>query len=205
MNIDTERLITEVRLRPVIWDLSHVFYKDRDARISAWQEVCKELIPDFDDKSESEKKDIDKQVQQRWKTARDAYVRCKATLKNIPSGSGGKKRKTYVYFEFMKFLDNKRELNTEDSILPNEKPNQNETAEYQNEGAVVSQPTGNEGTLEPQHSTSDDSNINQNSKTASNGGRFAVSVALNAFLEPTVSADGLDVRSALTVWTYGQH
>lgn len=109
-------------------------------------------------------------MQQRWKTARDAYVRCKATLKNVPSGSGGKKRKTYVYFEFMKFLDNKRELNTEDSILSNEEPNQNETAG--NEGAVVSQPTGNEGTVEPQPSTSDDSNINRNSqRPASNRGR----------------------------------
>lgn len=43
----------------------------------------------------------------------------------------------------MKFLDNKRKLNTEDSILSNADPNQNETAG--NEGAVVSHPTGNEG------------------------------------------------------------
>lgn len=60
MNIDTERLITEVRLSPPIWDLSSAFYKDRDAKISAWRQVCKELIPDFDDKSDSEKKDIGK-------------------------------------------------------------------------------------------------------------------------------------------------
>lgn len=101
---------------------------------------------------------------------------------NVPSGSGGKKRKTYyVYFEFMKFLDNKRELNTEDSILSNEEPNQNETAENEgtvvshptgNEGAVVSRPTGNEETVEPQSSNSDDSNINRNSKRpAFNRGR----------------------------------
>lgn len=58
INIDTERLITEVRFLPAIWDLSSVFYKDRDAKLSAWQEVCEELIPDFDGKSDSEKKDI---------------------------------------------------------------------------------------------------------------------------------------------------
>lgn len=49
MNIDTERLITEVHLRPELWDLSSVFYKDRDAKISAWQEVCKELIHSIKD------------------------------------------------------------------------------------------------------------------------------------------------------------
>ncbi|CAF4947139.1 unnamed protein product [Pieris macdunnoughi] len=74
----------------------------------------------------------------------------------------------------MKFMDNKRELNTEDSILPNEEPNQNETTG--NEGAVVSHPTGYEeavvtepngiqGILEPQPSTFDDSNIYQNSQS----------------------------------------
>lgn len=60
MNIDTERLITEVRLRPALWDLSYDLYKDRDAKKSAWKEVCKELIPDFDEKSDGEKKDIGK-------------------------------------------------------------------------------------------------------------------------------------------------
>lgn len=131
-------------------------------------------------------------MQQRWKTARDAYVRCKATLNNVPSGSGGRKRKTYVYFEFMKFLDNKRELNTEDSILSNEEPNQRETAGNEgavvshptgnegadvshptgNDGAVVSQPTGNQGSVESQPSTSDSYNINLNNpRPASNRGR----------------------------------
>lgn len=98
-------------------------------------------------------------MQQRWKTARDAYVNKMASLNNVPSGSESKKRKTYVYFEFMKFLDNKRELNTEDSILSNEEPNQNETAGNEdavvshptgNEGAVVTQPTANEATVESQ-------------------------------------------------------
>ncbi|CAH1976803.1 unnamed protein product [Acanthoscelides obtectus] len=119
MNIDTERLITEVRLRPSLWDLCCPLYKDRDARIKAWQEVCQELIPNFNDQPDSEKKTTEKQVQQRWKTARDAYTRCKAALNNIPSGSGGVRKKKYVYFEFMKFLDKTQQLNTEDSILKN--------------------------------------------------------------------------------------
>lgn len=77
----------------------------------------------------------------------------------------------------MKFLDNKRELNTEDSILSNEEPNQNETAGNEgtvvyhptgNEGAVVTQSTANEATVESQPSTSDDSNINRNSQRPAN-------------------------------------
>lgn len=49
----------------------------------------------------------EKNVQQRWKTARDAYMRCKNVLKNTPSGSGGSKKKVFIYFEDMKFLDKK--------------------------------------------------------------------------------------------------
>jgi len=39
MNIDTERVISEVRLNPPLWDLSCNAYKDHDAKIKAWQEV----------------------------------------------------------------------------------------------------------------------------------------------------------------------
>ncbi|CAH1983680.1 unnamed protein product [Acanthoscelides obtectus] len=56
MNIDTERLITEVRLRPSLWDLCCPLYKDQDARIKAWQEVCQELIPNFNDQPTARKR-----------------------------------------------------------------------------------------------------------------------------------------------------
>lgn len=59
-------------------------------------------------------------MQQRWKTARDAYMRCKNVLKNTPFGSGGSKKKVYIYFEYMKFLDKKHQAEVEDSIESNQ-------------------------------------------------------------------------------------
>ncbi|CAK1583057.1 unnamed protein product [Parnassius mnemosyne] len=117
MNIDTERVISEVHLRPQLWDLSCEHYKDRDAKIKAWLEVCQAITQNYDELSDNEKKLIEKQVRQRWKTARDAYVRSKATLKNIKSGSGGGNIKKYVFFDCMHFLDKNQVVNTEDSIL----------------------------------------------------------------------------------------
>lgn len=47
----------------------------------------------------------EKLIQQRWKTARDAFFRCKASMKNTPSGSGAKKIKKYVYYDELSFLN----------------------------------------------------------------------------------------------------
>nr|XP_022904555.1 uncharacterized protein LOC111416693 [Onthophagus taurus] len=116
MNIDTERLITEVRLQPQLWDLSHNLYKDRDARLKGWLEVCQTLFPNWGDLSDGAKKDIDRSIQQRWKTANDRYVRCRNTLKNTRSGAGGGKLKKYVYFDLMEFLDKHHAVGIEDSL-----------------------------------------------------------------------------------------
>ncbi|KAG5888281.1 hypothetical protein JTB14_006669 [Gonioctena quinquepunctata] len=118
MYIDTERLITAVRLRPMLWDLSHNLYKERDAKLKAWIEVCQSLFPNFDALCDSGKKLIEKNVLQRWKTARDAYVRCRAM--NTKSGSGSEKRKKYIYFENMQFIDKKHVEKTEDSFEANQ-------------------------------------------------------------------------------------
>ncbi|CAK1592627.1 unnamed protein product [Parnassius mnemosyne] len=119
-NIDTERVITEVRIRPPLWDLSHDLFKDKDAKLQAWFGVYKALLPDFNDLSENDKKDFEKSVQQRWRTARDAYMRCKNSMKSVKSGSEGGKRTKYVFFKHLQFLDKKHVADTEDSIEENE-------------------------------------------------------------------------------------
>ncbi|XP_025200411.1 uncharacterized protein LOC112600442 isoform X1 [Melanaphis sacchari] len=152
MNIDTERVISEVHLRPPLWDLSCVLYKDRDAKIKAWREVCQAIVQNFDHVSDNEKKVIERNVQQRWKTARDAYVRCKATMKNTKSGSAGSNKKKYVYFDCMQFLDKKHVIDTEDSIVENQS-----TMDESN-----NKPTTNDDALP---STSKDSNFCQPEQT----------------------------------------
>lgn len=56
MSFDTERVILEVQCRPAIWDQASDLYKDRDARTSAWLDICKEIFDSFENFSEAEKK-----------------------------------------------------------------------------------------------------------------------------------------------------
>ncbi|CAG4936737.1 unnamed protein product [Parnassius apollo] len=57
-NLDTERIITEVRGQLSLWDLSDILYKDRDAKLQAWTEVCRALFSGYDDLPDKEKQEI---------------------------------------------------------------------------------------------------------------------------------------------------
>ena len=53
--IDTDRLISLVQERPVLWDKTTDIYKDRNATRSAWKEVCVELKPEFEEMEDNAK------------------------------------------------------------------------------------------------------------------------------------------------------
>ncbi|KAL4718075.1 hypothetical protein ACJJTC_016225 [Scirpophaga incertulas] len=116
MKIDTERVIIEVHLRPVLWDKRNQLYKNRDAREAAWRDILKELAPNYENLSEEERKVADKKIQQRWRTARDTYQKDKISEKNQPSGSGSKKKKKYSYYDILTFLDSTTETAGEESL-----------------------------------------------------------------------------------------
>ncbi|XP_052739999.1 uncharacterized protein LOC128199763 [Bicyclus anynana] len=116
MKIDTERVIIEVHLRPVLWDKRNELYKNRDAREAAWRDILKELAPNYENLSEEERKVADKKIQQRWRTARDTYHKDKISEKNQPSGSGSKKKKKYSYYDILTFLDSTTETAGEESL-----------------------------------------------------------------------------------------
>lgn len=42
-HIDTGRVIDEVRIRRCLWDPADDFYKNKDAKNKAWEEIGKEL------------------------------------------------------------------------------------------------------------------------------------------------------------------
>ncbi|KAF9406903.1 hypothetical protein HW555_012881, partial [Spodoptera exigua] len=75
------------------------------------------LFPEFNSEGDDKiRRSVTKNVQQRWKTARDAYMCCKNFLKNTQEV----KKKVYIYFEDMKFLDKKHQAEVEDSIESNQ-------------------------------------------------------------------------------------
>ncbi|CAH2062271.1 unnamed protein product, partial [Iphiclides podalirius] len=93
------------------------YTKNRDAREAAWRDILKELAPNYENLSEEERKEADKKIQQRWRTARDTYQKDKISEKNQPSGSGSKKKKKkYSYYDILTFLDSTTETAGEESL-----------------------------------------------------------------------------------------
>ncbi|KAL4710124.1 hypothetical protein ACJJTC_016526 [Scirpophaga incertulas] len=92
--VQTERVIQEVRLRPCLWNLRDNLYKNKDGKLKAWIDVC----------------EAKKAVQLRWKTARDAYMKCRANLKTSKSGSAGDVKKKYIFFDIMTFLEDTKDF-----------------------------------------------------------------------------------------------
>ena len=54
-DIDTDVLISSVKVRPVLWDKTLDIYKDRNANRRAWREVCLEVNQDFEELEDKEK------------------------------------------------------------------------------------------------------------------------------------------------------
>ncbi|CAG5053196.1 unnamed protein product [Parnassius apollo] len=131
MKIDTERVIIEVHLRPVLWDKRNELYKHRDAREAAWRDILKELAPNYENLSEEERKEAggiyavmisyekfetrkynNAGEQQGTLTRKTRYLK-----KNQPSGSGSKKKKKkYSYYDILTFLDSTTETAGEESL-----------------------------------------------------------------------------------------
>lgn len=60
IDVDVELFIDEIRQHPEIWDMRREEYKDRVKKATAWEDVCKHMIADFETKSEDEKNSIRK-------------------------------------------------------------------------------------------------------------------------------------------------
>ena len=52
--LDTEKLISLVQDRPVLWDKTADIYKDRNATKNGWREVCMELNPEFEEMEDTD-------------------------------------------------------------------------------------------------------------------------------------------------------
>lgn len=58
IRIDTETVIFQVQLRPLLWDKRNKLHKNRPARDAAWLEICKEMYPEFETFTKEEQKHI---------------------------------------------------------------------------------------------------------------------------------------------------
>ncbi|PNF13628.1 hypothetical protein B7P43_G17392 [Cryptotermes secundus] len=110
--IDTEVLISEVQSRPMLWNPGKEDYKNRDLRNKAWEEICSNIIPTFDEADDNLKKKLVEKVRSRWKSSRDSYMKAKGKVKVLKSGSAPCKAIRYIYYEQMQFLDKIQQRST---------------------------------------------------------------------------------------------
>lgn len=54
-DVDTSRVIDEVRHRRQLWDASHQLYKNKDARMKCWEDIVTVL---FENVTEEEKQQL---------------------------------------------------------------------------------------------------------------------------------------------------
>ncbi|XP_066951247.1 uncharacterized protein [Macrobrachium rosenbergii] len=103
--INALELISEVEMRPIIWDTSSDEYKDRAKKAEAWAEVCRALFLDYDLKSEADQMNLEREVLGRWKSIRDCYTKDYKKFANKSSqGHRAKKSRRYIFSKQLAFL-----------------------------------------------------------------------------------------------------
>ncbi|XP_076054585.1 uncharacterized protein LOC143033254 [Oratosquilla oratoria] len=137
---NTEEFISEVEKRPALWDPSKEEYKNKNKKEEAWSEVCRSTYQNYEEKTEEEKKQIVKELQTRWKSIRDAYIRNFKKLKDeSKSGRGAVKTHRYVFAEQLSFLGKVGEnRGTTDTLVPNHVPD--DRTRDANEKTSITQP-----------------------------------------------------------------
>ncbi|RZF49255.1 hypothetical protein LSTR_LSTR002876 [Laodelphax striatellus] len=100
--INIERLITEVRLRPCLWDCSSDEFRDRDLKKLQWAELCQMFYPQqYENSTHKQRLELCHGLQSKWRNIKDSY---RKYLKS-KFGQGGKVIKSYVYATSLTFLD----------------------------------------------------------------------------------------------------
>lgn len=62
MDIHVETLLEQIKLRPVLWDITSSMYKNKILKKEAWAEVCSFLVEGYAEKSNAKKDYIGKQL-----------------------------------------------------------------------------------------------------------------------------------------------
>ncbi|XKL61763.1 hypothetical protein PGB90_001596 [Kerria lacca] len=63
MEIDTEKLISEIEEKPELWNLNSKDYKDRNKKKIAWATVARNTFPEYEKKeTDSEKEAVGKEI-----------------------------------------------------------------------------------------------------------------------------------------------
>ncbi|KAI5643459.1 alcohol dehydrogenase transcription factor myb/SANT-like domain-containing protein [Phthorimaea operculella] len=137
---NTELLIKEVQKRPCLWESQDPFHSDRAVKNKAWEEVAVIVFQGWSTLSKEEQTEKLKMIKNKWKNARDYYVREKNRENQEAKGRAAKRKWNCPYFDSLQFLNikltqNKKNCCTRPHVddFPND-PNHTENNTEYNEG-----------------------------------------------------------------------
>ncbi|XP_040297390.1 uncharacterized protein LOC121008761 [Bufo bufo] len=102
--IDNELLIQMVEDRPPLWDHTDRRHADHHATRLLWLEICKVLVPNWDDLNESQREECRTTILVRWRSMRDRYKKDYNEEVKRPSGSRESQKRPYRYAAALGFL-----------------------------------------------------------------------------------------------------
>ncbi|KAG8288360.1 hypothetical protein J6590_018880 [Homalodisca vitripennis] len=94
-------------------------YKDRVLKKNQWSQLCSIFCYNFEDQTPKEKAATCKDLQSKWRSIRDAYVRS-VHAKKTKSGQGCKNIKSYIYAKHLEFFNLSANQNRTESSLAEE-------------------------------------------------------------------------------------
>ncbi|XP_073454046.1 uncharacterized protein [Aquarana catesbeiana] len=98
-------LINAVQAHPELWDVAHPLHGDHVRKVKAWEDICAAITPGWEQIRNSERKEISKIMQRRWKSLRDRVRRDLTDEdKAARSGAPAPTKKKHVYHTNLQFL-----------------------------------------------------------------------------------------------------
>ncbi|XP_063543265.1 uncharacterized protein LOC134751747 [Cydia strobilella] len=100
--VDSEYLILTIKKHECIWNKNCPEYHTKGTKEDAWNQICEELIPGWQDLAEPGKLTKQWELKKRWNNIRDYYKKDLAL--QLSGAIGQTKRKRYVFSETLDFL-----------------------------------------------------------------------------------------------------
>ncbi|XP_013181299.1 PREDICTED: uncharacterized protein LOC106127670 [Papilio xuthus] len=93
---DPEKLIKEIKKRPGLWDSDDVAYRSKAIRQKLWTDVVKELIEPNVKFTKCELRELEIQLQKKWKSIRDCFQKYVV--------NPNRHKRPYIYSKKLSFL-----------------------------------------------------------------------------------------------------
>ncbi|XP_048505621.1 uncharacterized protein LOC105684590 isoform X2 [Athalia rosae] len=100
----SKRHASEIQKRPAIYDVNCEEYNDRNAKMDAWEEMCRVMVTNWNNLNNEERNAEEKNLRGKWRNIRDYFMKELKLQRSQKSGPAARKRKKYIYFDQLYFL-----------------------------------------------------------------------------------------------------